>query len=182
MAVREQEQLEAARVLGVGDVIYLRYADATLVPDLGLRRDLTRVIRQVRPTALVCMDPTTRFHGDGYINHPDHVAAGEASLAAVFPSCRDRRTFPELLEEGLEPIDVPNVYLFGTALADCWIDISDHIDTKLEALRKHVSQVGSAEDDLTFVRDWARDNTGRHPAKPEGFGEYSEAFKYMHIG
>ncbi|MCO5226568.1 MAG: PIG-L family deacetylase [Thermomicrobiales bacterium] len=182
IAVREQEQLEAASVLGVKDVIFLRYLDATLVSDLKLRLDLTRVIRQVRPTALMCFDPTTRFHGDGYINHPDHIAAGDASLAAVFPSCRDRRTFPELLDEGLEPVEVPHIYMFGTDKADCWIDTSDYIETKIAALRKHASQVGGADADLSFVYQWNRENTTRHPNKPEGFGEYSEAYKYMHLG
>ncbi len=181
-ALREAEQLEAAKVLGVKEVIFLRYADAELVPDLNLRRDLTRVIRQVRPTALMCFDPTTRFHGDGYINHPDHVAAGEASLAAVFPSCRDRRTFPELLDEGLEPIDVNSIYLFGTAVADCFVDVSDYMETKIAALRCHASQIGGADADLSFVWEWGKGNTERHPNKPEGFGEYSEAYKYMHIG
>ena len=182
MALREQEQLDAAAVLGVKDVIFLRYHDATLVPDLRLRLDLTRVIRQVRPTALMCFDPSTRFMGDGYINHPDHLAAGEASLAAVFPSCRDRRTFPELLVEGLEPIDVPNIYMFGSASADCWIDTTDYIETKIEALRKHASQIGGTDADLSFVREWNRENTRNHPNKPEDFGEYSESYKYMHIG
>lgn len=181
MALREQEQLEAAKILGLKDVIFLRYPDATLVPDLELRRDLTRVIRQVRPTALMCFDPTTRMHGDGYINHPDHIAAGEASLAAVFPSCRDRRTFPELLEEGLEPVEVPSVYIFSSGAADCWIDISDHIDTKIEALSKHVSQVGK-DADLEFVREWARENSKLNPNGSDDFGEYSESFRYMHIG
>ena len=102
----------------------------------------------------MCFDPTARLHGDGYINHPDHIAAGEASLAAVFPSCRDRRTFPELLEEGLEPVEVPSVYIFSSHNPTTWVDISDHIDTKIEALRKHVSQVG-ADADLEFVREWA---------------------------
>lgn len=180
-ALREQEQIEAAKVLGVKDVIFLRYPDATLVPDLTLRRDLTRVIRQVRPTALMCFDPTARLHGDNYINHPDHIAAGEASLAAVFPSCRDRRTFPELLGEGLEPVDVPSIYLFAAAQADTWIDISGYVDTKIEALRKHVTQVGE-DADLEFVREWAKGNAGLNPNPPENAGEYTEAYRYMHIG
>ena len=182
-ALREQEQLEAAKVLGVKEVIFLRYLDATLEPNLDLRRDLTRVIRQVRPTALVAMDPTVRYSGDGYINHPDHIAAGEASLAAVFPSCRDPRTFPELLQdEGLEPVEVPSVYISMSPDSDCYIDISDHIDTKIEALSKHVTQVGDDIAEIEFVREWARKNTELHPNRPEGFGEYSESFKYMHIG
>jgi len=180
-ALREQEQLEAAKVLGVKHVIFLRYLDATLEPNLELRRELTRVIRQVRPTALMCFDPTVRMSGDGYINHPDHIAAGEASLAAVFPSCRDRRTFPELLDEGLEPVEVPSVYLFLSDEADTWVDTSDHIDTKVEALRKHATQVGE-DADLEYVREWAKRNTDLNPNKPEGAGEYSESFRYMHIG
>lgn len=180
--MREKEQIEAGKVLGLKDVIFLRYPDATLVPDMALRRDLTRAIRQVRPTALVCMDPTSRLHGDVYINHPDHIAAGEAALAAVFPSCRDRRTFPELLNEGLEPIDVASVYIYGSANPTCWIDTSDYMDTKIAALRKHESQVGGPDADLEFVRDWGRGDGGLNPNRPEGLGEYVEAFRYMHIG
>lgn len=179
--MREAEQRRAAEILGVKSVTFLGYQDAMLVPDLNLRRDLTRVMRRIRPTALVCQDPTMRYIGREYINHPDHIAAGEASLAAVFPSVRDRLTFPELLNEGLEPHKVPDVYIFGTALPDCWIDISDTIDVKLEALLAHASQVDtdSAE---TIVKEWGRRDAQRHPDKPAGFGEYAETFKYMHIG
>lgn len=179
--MREAEQRRAAEILGVKSVTFLGYQDAMLVPDLGLRRSLVRVMRRIRPTTLVCQDPTMRYIGREYINHPDHIAAGEAALAAVFPSVRDRMTFPELLDEGLEPHKVPNVYIFGTTVPDCWIDISDTIDVKLDALRAHASQVGTdgAED---IVREWGRRDAAAHPDKPEGFGEYAETFKYMHIG
>lgn len=179
--IREKEQRRAAEILGVKSVTFLGYQDAMLVPDLNLRRDLTRVMRRIRPTALVCQDPTMRYIGREYINHPDHIAAGEASLAAVFPSVRDRMTFPELLDEGLEPLNIPNVYIFGTTVPDCWIDISDTIEVKLEALKAHSSQVGT-EGAEKIVKDWGRRNAMAHPDRPEGFGEFAETFKYMHIG
>jgi LmbE family N-acetylglucosaminyl deacetylase len=179
--LREAEQRKAAEILGVKSVTFLGYQDAMLVPDLNLRRELVRVMRRIRPTTLVCQDPTMRYIGREYINHPDHIAAGEAALAAVFPSVRDRMTFPELLQEGLEPINIPNVYIFGSTVPDCWIDISDTIEIKLEALRAHVSQVGD-EGAEKIVKDWGRRDAEAHPDKPADFGEYAETFKYMHIG
>ncbi|HUG15836.1 MAG TPA: PIG-L family deacetylase, partial [Thermomicrobiales bacterium] len=111
IATREAEQRAACDVLGVREVVFLRMPDAELVPDLEMRRTLTRVIRQHKPDAVVCQDPTERWVGSGYIQHPDHIAMGEATLAALFPSARDRLTFPELLAEGLEPHKVNEVYI-----------------------------------------------------------------------
>lgn len=179
-ATREREQRAACEILGVKSVIFLGYLDATLAPDLNLRRELTRVIRRVKPDVLMCMDPTMRYTGQGYINHPDHVAAGEASLAAVFPSARDRMTFPELLDEGLEPHKVSEVYLFAGENADIWVDISDFMTTKLAALNAHASQVAHW-DPTEMIENWARETTKRHPDKPDGFGEYSESFKYFKL-
>lgn len=179
--LREGEQRAACELLGVRSVQFLGYLDATLVPDLAMRRHLTRVIRQVRPDVLVCQDPTARFFGQDYINHPDHIAAGEASLAAVFPSARDRMTFPELLLEGLEPHKVTEVFLYGTGAADTWIDVSGTIGHKIEALRKHASQLGDWNPDED-MRTWARETSSNHPDRPAGFGEYAEAFKYFKLG
>ena len=179
--LREQEQRDACDILGVASVTFLGYPDAMLMPDLNLRRELVRVMRRLRPTALVCFDPTTRFMGREYINHPDHIAAGEASLAAVFPSVRDRMTFPELLQEGLEPHKVPDVYMFGTSQPDLWIDISDTIETKIAALKAHASQLGDW-DPAEMICEWGREAAKAHPAKPVEFGEYAETFRYMHLG
>jgi LmbE family N-acetylglucosaminyl deacetylase len=173
---REAEQRAACEILGVKDVIFLRYRDAELVPDLNLRRALTRVIRQLRPDVVVCYDPTARWFEQSYINHPDHVAAGEATLAAIFPSARDRLTFPELLAEGLEPHNVTEVYLAGAREPDVWIDVTDYLDLKLQALRAHVSQIGDWEPE-ELVRQWAREEAARH----EGSGEYAESFKYFKL-
>lgn len=178
---REAEQREAARILGVASVTFLGYQDAMLVADLNLRRDLVRVIRRIRPDALVCQDPTMRLAGQGYVNHPDHIAAGEASLAAVFPSARDRMTFPELLTEGLEPHTVPHIYIYGAREPDCWIDTTASIDTKIRALKAHASQIKDW-DPTEMMREWSRESAKAWPDKPESAGEFAEAFKYMNIG
>src|SRR5262245_50973370 len=101
--IREDEQREACRMLGFNEVIFLGYEDGALEPSIALRRDLTRVIRRYRPDAVVCGDPTVRFYGATYMNHPDHRVAADVTLDAVFPSAETRLIFPELLEEGLEP-------------------------------------------------------------------------------
>jgi LmbE family N-acetylglucosaminyl deacetylase len=180
---RECEQRNACAVLGVRSVIFLGYQDATLVPDLNLRRELTRVIRRVRPDVLMCQDPTMRYSGQRYINHPDHIAAGEAALAAVFPSARDIKTFPELLAEGLEPHITPEIYIYGAREADVWVDITATIDTKVAALKEHKSQVGDEVERVTeMVYEWARESARLHPDRPDDFGEYAESFKYMNLG
>lgn len=181
--MREREQRNACAVLGVKSVTFLGYLDATLVPDLALRRELTRVIRRIKPDVLMCQDPTMRYAGQRYINHPDHIAAGEASLAAVFPSARDHKTFPELLDEGLEAHITPEVYIFGAREADVWIDTTTCIDTKIAALKEHKSQVGDREDELAeMIYEWGRETARQHPHKPDDFGEFAESFKYMKLG
>jgi LmbE family N-acetylglucosaminyl deacetylase len=176
VAVREAEQRAACEVLGVRDVVFLRYEDAMLVPDLAMRRDLVRVIRRLRPDVVVCQDPTVRWVEQSYLNHPDHRAAGEATLDAIYPAARDRLTFPELLAEGLEPHKVREVYLAGAKDPDVAVDITDHLETKLAALRAHASQL-VGWDPESAVREWARDTAGRF----EGSGEYVESFKYFKL-
>ena len=92
--IRQREQLDASNVLGLHQVVFLGYEDAMLQPSIELRRDIAREIRRYRPDILVCMSPLRDLDGDGYMGHPDHLASGEAALAAVFPSARDRLTFP----------------------------------------------------------------------------------------
>jgi LmbE family N-acetylglucosaminyl deacetylase len=180
-ATREREQQAACDILGVKRLILMGYPDAMLVPDLAMRKALTRVIRTVKPDVLLCQDPTMRWSGQGYINHPDHIAAGEASLAAVFPATRDRLTFPDLLTEGLEPHKVPEVYIYGTNHADCWIDITSSIETKIAALKAHASQLGDW-DPTDEMRKWARETASEQPNKPDESGEFAESFKYIKLG
>jgi len=145
VAIRRAEQEAAARILGVEEIVFLGYEDGSLEPTLALRRDLTRAIRRYRPDIVVCPDPTVRYYGDTYLNHPDHRAAGDAALDAVFPSAGTRYIFPELLAEGLEPHKVREVYIRGAVSPNLWVDISDTIELKIAALKKHESQVSRVQ-------------------------------------
>lgn len=180
IATRKAEQEEACRILGVQETIFLGYPDASLVADLNLRRDLTRVMRQVRPDAIMTFDPTMRYFTDGYINHPDHIATGEASLAAVFPSVRDRLTFPELLAEGLEPHKVPHIYLYATDNANCWIDVTDTMDLRIRALKAHASQLGDWDPEEE-MRKWGRESAQSKPNRSDSDGEYAEKYTYIKL-
>jgi LmbE family N-acetylglucosaminyl deacetylase len=172
-ALREREQLDAGRVIGVKETIFLRYPDGVLQHTLDLRRDLTRLIRRHKPEAVMCGDPTARFYGNSYMNHPDHRAAADAACDAVFPSAGTRLIFPELLSEGLEPHSVRRLYLHGSEKPDAWIDTSETIEIKIEALRRHRSQVGKAKDLGKMIREWAEEE-----GKPRGL-KYAEAFRVM---
>ena len=152
--IRRDEQLAAARVLGVQTVILLNHEDGTLQPTLELRRELTVLVRRYRPDVVVCTDPSRYFHRNVYVNHPDHRAAGEAALYAVFPSACTRFIFRELLDEGLEPHKVSELYLSGTLEPDTFVDISATVDLKVKALQCHRSQV-PPETVETRIRDWA---------------------------
>src|SRR5262245_8409434 len=101
--IRRDEQRNACRVLGIPEVIFLDYEDAMLEPSIALRRDLTRIIRHYRPDVVVCGDPTMRYYGSMYLNHPDHRVAADVALDAVFPSAETRVIFPELFDQGIVP-------------------------------------------------------------------------------
>lgn len=183
-ATREAEQRAAAEVLDVKAVEFLRYKDAELVADMELRKDVTRMIRKHKPDAIVCQDPTARYFNN-YIQHPDHIAMGEAVLAAVFPSARDRLTFPDLLlEEGYEPHKCPDVYLVASReQVDHFVDVSNYLEKKVEALKAHESQLGD-RDFTDRVRNWSRDTAAlaRHKSYPESDTmELAEAFKLIRL-
>ncbi len=139
--IREKEQREAAAKLGVSEIVFLGYEDSMLQPTLDLRRDIARAIRRYRPSVVVTFDPTNRFITENYPNHPDHRAAGDAAVDAVFPAARDRLTFPELLKEGLEPHKVREMWLGATREPNHWVDIEPVLQDKIAALRAHDSQL-----------------------------------------
>jgi LmbE family N-acetylglucosaminyl deacetylase len=145
IALRREEQRNAAAVLGVKDVVFLDYADGYLEHTLALRKDIARAIRKYRPERLITMAPYRSFSIGTSVNHPDHLAVGDAALAAVYPTARDRLTFPELVAEGFEPHIVREVYVMGSDAPDTWIDIEQTLDKKIEALLKHGSQFRSPE-------------------------------------
>jgi LmbE family N-acetylglucosaminyl deacetylase len=154
-ARRQGEQRAAARHLGCEEVVFLPYEDALLEPTLALRRDLTRLIRRYRPQIVVCFDPSVFWVGERYIQHPDHRASGEAALAAIYPTARDRLTFPELLAEGLEPHNVEEVWLASAAAPNRWIDIGATLERKIAAMQLHRSQVDDPARLAGFLREIA---------------------------
>ena len=160
VTIREDEQREACRILGVKEPIFLGYEDGALEPSIGLRRELTRLIRRHRPEAVLTGDPTVRYYGTAYMNHPDHRAAAAGALDAVFPSAGTRLIFPELLDEGLEPHEVRQVYIHGAERPDTYVDISEFLDVKLAALRAHKSQMGEW-DPSEMITQWAREQGRR---------------------
>ncbi|MBZ0279888.1 MAG: PIG-L family deacetylase [Anaerolineae bacterium] len=170
---RQQEQCEAAAILGVKDVRFLGYPDGVLQPTMELRRDLTRIIREVRPERVLLQDPSLIFAGNFYINHPDHRAAGEAATYAVFPSAGTRPIFPELLAEGYEPYDVTELYLMFPVQADTYVDISAYEDRKIQALLCHKSQLGPEVGDM--VRKWDAEEGKNH-----GYA-FAESFRVMKL-
>jgi LmbE family N-acetylglucosaminyl deacetylase len=142
-STRQNEQMAAAAVLGVQQVHFLDFPDGYLVPDLELRKAITRVIRHEKPDVLVTCDPTNLYVRETYLNHPDHRAAGQATLDAVFPAARDHLNFIELWrDEDLEPHIVREVWISLPQEANLSIDITEHLEKKLRALNEHSSQIG----------------------------------------
>ena len=173
--IRHAEQRAAAKSLGVNDVFFLGYDDGSLQPTLDLRRQITRWIRRCRPDVIVAPDPTRRWTGQRYINHPDHRAAGDATLDAIIPGSDTRLVFPELLEEGLEPHEVKELYLTGSNEPDIWVDITQTIDRKVAALREHKSQVGDWDGLEDTIKQRAAE-MGKTQAL-----QFAEGFKYFKL-
>jgi len=140
-ATREAEQRAAADRLGVTEIVHLGYPDGYLTPSLDLRRDIVRQIRRFRPDLVIAQNPMRRQDGNPFVGHPDHLATGEATLAAVYPAARDRLNFPELLDEGLEPWKVRQVLVSGVENPNRFLDVSSTFEQGLEALFCHASQI-----------------------------------------
>lgn len=173
--IRHSEQEAAARVLGVQEVSFLDYEDGTLTPSLDVRRSITRLIRHFKPDIVICQDPTGMFRGNTYVNHPDHRAAGEAALYAIFPSACTRFVFPELLTEGLEPHKTKEIFLYGSSEPDTWVDISETMSLKLAALKCHRSQVKPEYVDAR-LRGWNGELGRRYGVA------YAEEFRRIVLG
>jgi LmbE family N-acetylglucosaminyl deacetylase len=173
--LRAGEQLAAAKVLGVDQVEFLGYEDGLLEPNLEVRERVVRLIRQVRPEVVVTTDPTTRYFADRYVNHPDHRAAGEVTLDAVIPGSDTRLAYPELLDEGLEPVKLTAVWLVMSMEPNLVVDIGEFVDKKLESLRCHVTQIGDepSEESAGFVTGMAEWVASKEPFR------YGEAFRVL---
>ena len=159
--LRREEQRAAVRVLGAKHVFFLDYVDGELAYTPEFTRDVVRAIRTIRPHTVFSHDPN-QIVRNTFINHPDHRCAGTVALDCVYPLARNRPTFPELLDEGLEPHSAKVVYLWSASDVNYRVDITDVIDVKLEALSKHASQLGEMETRLEQIRSFWRDDDGRY--------------------
>jgi LmbE family N-acetylglucosaminyl deacetylase len=173
-SIRRAEQTAAAKAVGVTDVRFLGYPDGRLAPTIELRRDISRVVRQVRPQRLVTQSPERQWERLG-ASHPDHLAAGEAAVCAVYPDARNPWAHPELLQdEGLEAWTVSELWLMAAGgAADTWVDITDRFDRKIDALLRHESQHTKPDELRPRLEAWARSNAelaGLDPGRlAEGF-------------
>lgn len=165
--VRRREQVAAAKVVGVTDVTFLGYPDGRLTPSLELRRDVSRVIRRFKPDRVVGQSPERNWERI-YASHPDHLAAGEATVCAVYPDARNEFAHPELLAEGYEPHAVAELWVMASPTRGRYVDVTEAFDKKLEALRCHVSQEVDRDGGLEErIRDWLTTNA-REASLPEG--------------
>lgn len=168
---RQVEQRNAGAVLGVSDIVFLSYLDGELFNTHALQRDLVREMRRARPEVVVTTDPQTIHWGARGINHRDHRAIGHAVNDAIFPGSSSRMYFTELLAEGLEPHSPRAVYYAGAVEPNLWIDVSDTIALKAQAVCQHASQVKEPDK----VPDRMRQGAFRMLA--DGTVRYWEAFR-----
>jgi LmbE family N-acetylglucosaminyl deacetylase len=173
IARRREEQARAAARLGA-TVLNLGYEDGVLQPTIGLRRDLVRVMRKIRPDVVVANDPTMWFRHGVYINHPDHRAAGQAAIEALYPAVKKPGIFPELLTEGYQPHVVSDVWLGPTPEPNTWIDISDVFDEKIALICEHTSQFPPDATRKAFER------IARETGQERGLA-LAESFRTIHL-
>jgi len=172
--IREAEQLAAAEVTGVKEVVFMREPDGMLENTIQLRCRLVREIRRLKPEAVMTGDPTIVWSGPAYINHPDHRAAGAAALDAVFPAAGQPNLFEELAQEGLSAHKVRKVYVASFGDGDTYVNISSTIDVKIAALKKHASQMRNFDPE-PMVREWAAEaGKGKEMS-------YAEAFRVISL-
>lgn len=173
-AIREKEQRAAAATIGVSDVVFLPRRDGELIYSIEFRGDVVRWIRTWKPDAVFTHDPTIIISSNG-INHADHRATGEATVDAIYPFIRSPLQYPEQIAEGLEPHAVYDVYLWGANQPNFWVDVSDSIQCKIDALKCHASQFTDPERTSNFA------TTRLKRAGEEHGVEYAETFRHINL-
>lgn len=177
--IRQAEQRAAGEALGVSDVRFLGYRDGELSVSHQLRRDISRVIRQVRPDRMLTQSPDRNWERI-FASHPDHLAAAEASIQAVYPDARNPFAHPTLLgDERLAEWTVPEVWMIGSPTPNQWVDVTDTFDAKIAALRAHDSQTAHMTELREYVSGWLT-----RQAQEAGLGEgrLAEAFMVVTTG
>ena len=169
---RVQEQEQAGKVLGVSSIEFLDYEDGYILPELALRKAVVRTIRKYRPDILATCDPTNIFPSQNYINHPDHRYTGQVIMDAVFPAAGNHFFFPELVDEGYLPHEVEEVWMSLTNQPDVSLDVTAYWENRLNALKKHVSQIGDPE-------AFEARMTERVASKPGETFKYEEKFRVI---
>jgi len=173
--IRQKEQRDAGKILGVTDIEFLNYRDGWLEPTIELRKKIVRAIRRVKPDRMIIQSPERNWDRLG-ASHPDHMAAGEAAIQAVYPDSRNRFAFMDLLDEGLEPWRVKEVWVTSMITPNHYVDITDTFPKKMAALHAHVSQTAHNSELEKMVREWGERNAeaGGLPA-----GRIAEAFRVV---
>jgi LmbE family N-acetylglucosaminyl deacetylase len=152
---RKREQRAAGAVLGLKEIFFLDYPDGQLQPTIELRRDLVRLLRTYRPSRVICQSPERTWTPALMIGryHSDHLAAGQAALAAIYPMSQNPWDYPELLDEGLRPHKISEIYIMGAPNVNHFVDVSDVMEIKIEALLCHASQfIGRTDEMVKIVR------------------------------
>ena len=173
--VRQKEQRDAGRALGVTSIQFLNHRDGWLMPSIELRKEIVREIRRAKPDRMVIQSPERNWDRIG-ASHPDHLAAGETAIQAVYPDARNPFAFTDLRAEGFEPWRVREVWVTGSPNPNHFVDITDTFDKKMAALRAHVSQTAHNKELETMVRGW-----GERNAQSQGLaeGRIAEIFKIV---
>ena len=155
-AIREEEQRRAAEAVGVKAVAFLGYRDGMVESNLELRMAIAQKIRAFRPNLVITQNPEMNWERI-YASHPDHRAVGDATIKAVYPDARNPHAFPKLLSRGYKPHTVPEVWVTGSE-PNFAVDITKYFVYKVNALSKHVSQVGDGTGLDERLRSWAESN------------------------
>ncbi len=173
--VRQKEQRDAGAALGVSDITYLNYRDGWLMPSIELRKEIVKAIRIAKPDRMLVQSPERNWERI-FASHPDHLAAGETAIQAVYPDARNPYAFTDLKEAGFEPWRVREVWMTGSPTPNHFVDISETFDKKMAALHAHVSQTAHNKELENMVREW-----GQRNAEAQGLpaGKIVEIFKVI---
>ena len=173
--VRQKEQRDAGAALGVSDVTYLNYRDGWLMPSIELRKEIVKAIRIAKPDRMLVQSPERNWERI-FASHPDHLAAGETAIQAVYPDARNPYAFTDLKSGGFEPWRVREVWMTGSPTPNHFVDITETFDKKMAALHAHVSQTAHNKELENMVREW-----GSRNAEAQGLphGRIAEVFKVI---
>jgi LmbE family N-acetylglucosaminyl deacetylase len=173
--VRQREQRDAGAALGVSDITFLNHRDGWLVPTIELRKEIVREIRKSKPDRMVIQSPERNYERI-FASHPDHLAAGEVAIQAVYPDARNPYAFTDLKEAGFEPWRVKEVWITSSPTPNHFVDITDTFPKKIAALKAHVSQTAHNAELEEMVRSW-----GERNATSQGLpvGRVAEIFKVI---